>query len=158
MSVRAGTFHGIVNAPVRDSFPLVTFITGWNGGLSAALAGGEEVAMRNRPGRPAWWRWALVALGPLVVSTGTHALAVTTPTIGIKEFTYRPPIVTVRPGTTVTWVNHDEEPHTVTSATGAFASPGLVNEDTFAQTFTTPGTYQYFCALHPHMRATVVVK
>jgi plastocyanin len=110
-------------------------------------------------GSLAWYRLGLVvAVGAMAMLTGSHALSVTPPTIGIKEFKYAPPVLTVRVGTTVRWVNHDEEPHTVTSATGAFRSAGLVNEDTFAQTFTKPGTYQYFCALHPHMKATVIVK
>jgi len=78
--------------------------------------------------------------------------------LDIKEFAFAPRTVTVAPGTTVTWVNHDEETHTVTSATGAFASPALEAHQTFAHTFTEPGTYTYFCALHPHMRATIVVK
>jgi plastocyanin len=89
---------------------------------------------------------------------GVHAEAAKAPTVGIEHFTYAPATLTVSVGTRVTWVNHDEEPHTVTSATGAFASSGLVNEDSFAQTFGKPGTYQYFCALHPHMKATVVVR
>jgi plastocyanin len=114
--------------------------------------------VKDLRGLLAWSRWGLVALGAIVMLIGTHALAVTPPMVGIKEFKYTPPTLTVRSGTTVTWVNHDEETHTVTSATGAFGSAGLVNEDTFAQTFTKPGTYQYFCALHPHMRATVAVK
>jgi plastocyanin len=105
-----------------------------------------------------WWGWGVVAIGAMAVLAGTQAAAVTPPTVDIKEFKYAPPVLAVAVGTTVTWVNHDEEPHTVTSATGAFGSPGLVNADTFAQRFTTPGTYQYFCALHPHMKATVVVK
>src|SRR6266851_9942094 len=105
----------------------------------------------------AWYRRAFVAVGVMTLLIGAHALAATPPTIGIKEFKYGPPIVSIPAGTTVTWVNHDEEPHTVTSATGAFGSAGLVNDDTFTETFTKPGTYQYFCALHPYMKATVVV-
>ena len=89
---------------------------------------------------------------------GGEALAVTSPTIGIKEFKYTPATVTLPVGTTVTWINRDEEPHTVTAASGAFSSAGLVHDDTFTQTFTKPGTYTYFCALHPHMKATVEVK
>ena|SRR2546425_12610251 len=88
----------------------------------------------------------------------SHAPASSAANVGIKAFKYAPPMLTVPVGTTVTWTNHDEDPHTVTSATGAFTSAGLSNEETFAQTFTRPGTYQYFCALHPHMRATVVVE
>ena len=106
----------------------------------------------------AWTTGSLVAAGVVAWLAGAHALAATAPTVGIKEFKYAPTALTVSLGTTVTWVNHDEEPHTVTSASGAFASSGLVKDDSFAQTFTKRGTYQYFCALHPHMKATVVVR
>jgi plastocyanin len=90
--------------------------------------------------------------------TADHSRGATGPAIGIKDFTYSPLTLTVPAGTTVTWVNHDEETHTVTSATSAFTSAGLGNDEAFAQTFVRPGVYAYFCALHPHMRATVVVK
>ena len=106
----------------------------------------------------AWCGRALVAVGVMTLLIGAHALAATPPTIGIKEFKYGPPILSVPVGSTVTWVNHDEEPHTVTSATGAFSSSGLVNDDTFVQTFTKPGTYQYFCSVHRYMKGPVVVK
>ena len=106
----------------------------------------------------AWYGRALAAVGVMTLLIGVHALAATPPTIEIKEFKYGPPMLSVPAGTTLTWVNHDEEPHTVTSATGAFGSAGLVNDDTFAQTFTKPGTYQYFCKIHPFMKGTVVVK
>jgi plastocyanin len=103
-----------------------------------------------------------VALGALVLGLAwvmtAHALAAEAPTVGIKEFKYEPPVITVRVGAKVTWVNHDEETHTVTSATGTFSSLGLSHGERFAQTFTRPGTYPYFCALHPYMKATVVVK
>jgi plastocyanin len=106
----------------------------------------------------AWYRRGVVAVGAVTLLIGAHALAATPQTIGIKQFKYGPSILTVPVGTTVTWVNHDEEPHTVTSGTGAFSSAGLVNDDTFVQTFTKPGTYQYFCAIHPYMKGTLVVK
>jgi plastocyanin len=104
------------------------------------------------------WGAGLLAAASLAGFAGTQAAALPSPTIGIKDFQYAPAMLTVPVGTTITWINHDEEPHTVTSATGAFASAGLLTEDTFAQRFTTPGTYQYACALHPHMKATVVVR
>jgi len=94
----------------------------------------------------------------LAAVTATHALGSSSATVGIKEFKFAPTPLTVRAGSTVTWVNHDEETHTITSATGSFGSGGLGNEDTFAQTFTRPGTYEYFCALHPKMKAAVIVK
>jgi plastocyanin len=78
--------------------------------------------------------------------------------LDIEHFAFEPSTVTVARGTTVTWVNHDEETHTVTSRSGAFTSPALEVDQAFSHTFAQPGTYSYFCALHPHMRATIVVK
>jgi len=64
----------------------------------------------------------------------------------------------VKAGTTVTWVNRDDIPHTVTSTTLAFRSKALDTNDKFSFTFTTPGSYKYFCSLHPHMTGTIVVE
>jgi plastocyanin len=112
---------------------------------------------RPRTGRRPWW--ALIVAGlALAALTAAHTSASSAVAIGIQEFTFAPRVLTVPVGTTVTWTNHDEEPHTITSATRAFSSAGLSNEETFAQTFTHPGTYEYFCALHPHMKAVVIVK
>ena len=58
----------------------------------------------------------------------------------------------------VAWVNHDDIPHTVASQTQAFRSKALDTDDKFSFTFATPGTYPYFCALHPHMTGTIVVE
>ena len=79
-------------------------------------------------------------------------------TVEVKEFKFTPGSVTVSPGTTVTWRNTDETPHTITSTDGVFGSSALENAGTFAYTFTKAGTYHYFCKLHPHMRADVVVR
>ena len=81
-------------------------------------------------------------------------------TVTIDNFAFDPPTLTVAPGTKVTWVNKDEEPHTVTSVNKdvPFKSAGLDTDDTFSFTFTKPGTYKYFCSVHPHMVATIVVK
>ena len=78
--------------------------------------------------------------------------------VDIKDFKFSPPALTVPVGTTVTWINHDEETHTVTSAANGFTSSGLSHDETFVRKFDRPGAYAYFCALHPHMRATVLVK
>jgi plastocyanin len=77
--------------------------------------------------------------------------------VRIANFTFGPGQVTVKAGTTVVWTNEDDIPHTVTSTSLAFSSPPLDTDDRFSFTFTTPGTYQYFCALHPHMTGTIVV-
>jgi plastocyanin len=118
----------------------------------------KERTMKDDTKALAWYRRALVAAGVMALLIGAHALAATPPRIEIKDFKYGPPILSVPVGSTLTWVNHDEEPHTVTSATGAFTSAGLVHDDTFMETFTKPGTYEYFCKVHPFMKGTVVVK
>ncbi|SRR6266545_100452 len=79
-------------------------------------------------------------------------------TITIDNFTFDPPNLTVKAGTTVTWLNRDDIPHTVASATKLFRSKALDTDDTFAFTFTSPGAYDYFCSLHPHMKAMIVVE
>jgi plastocyanin len=108
------------------------------------------------------WTWPAAALAGSVLSiallSGARAPAATPARIDIGEFRYAPALLTVAPGTTVTWTNHDEETHTVTASGGAFASAGLESGESFAQTFASPGTYTYFCSLHPYMRATVVVE
>jgi plastocyanin len=80
--------------------------------------------------------------------------------VTINNFTFGPIALTVAPGTKVTWVNKDEEPHTVLSADGGltFKSPALDTDDKFSFTFDKPGTYKYFCSVHPHMVGTIVVK
>lgn len=80
------------------------------------------------------------------------------PRIEITKHKFSLPTVTVPAGATVTWVNHDDDAHTVTSTTGLFGSPGLDTDDSFSYRFTKPGTYQYFCTLHPLMVGTVVVQ
>ncbi|MBS0561266.1 MAG: cupredoxin family copper-binding protein [Proteobacteria bacterium] len=81
-------------------------------------------------------------------------------TVTIDNFAFTPAEITVSPGTTVTWLNRDDIPHTVTDAAEprAFKSPPLDTNDSFRHAFTTPGTYHYFCSLHPHMQGTVVVR
>ena len=79
-------------------------------------------------------------------------------TAKIDNFTFVPARLTVKAGTTVTWRNADDIPHTVTSTTQLFKSKALDTEDSFSFTFTEPGTYQYFCSLHPRMTATMVVE
>jgi amicyanin len=78
--------------------------------------------------------------------------------VKIENFTFAPQRVTVKAGTTVTWINDDDIPHTVASATKAFKSKVLDTEDKFSFTFTTAGVYEYFCSLHPHMTGAIVVE
>jgi len=78
--------------------------------------------------------------------------------VQIANFHYTPPTLVVAPGTTVTWKNADDSPHSVREKSGKFKSAALDTDDTFSQTFTAPGEYDYICSIHPYMRGKVVVK
>ncbi len=101
---------------------------------------------------------ATVGGAQAVTPVATTTPAVKAPQVVIREFKFSQVALTVPVNTTVTWVNRDEESHTVTSATGLFTSPALDPKQAFSYRFTTPGTYAYYCALHPHMTAKVIVK
>jgi plastocyanin len=77
--------------------------------------------------------------------------------VSIKDFTFGPKSVTVKVGTAIAWTNQDDIPHNVTSTTKQFRSKALDTDDKFTFTFSTPGTYNYFCTLHPQMTGTIVV-
>jgi amicyanin len=79
-------------------------------------------------------------------------------TIGIDNFTFNPQNLTVKAGTTVTWTNKDDIPHTIAAVSKQFKSKALDTGDAYSFTFTTPGAYEYFCSLHPHMTGTIVVE
>jgi plastocyanin len=78
--------------------------------------------------------------------------------VKIDNFTFNPQQITVKAGDTVIWVNHDDIPHTVTSKTMVFRSKAMDTDDKFSFTFATPGKYDYFCSLHPHMTGLIVVE
>ncbi len=77
--------------------------------------------------------------------------------VTIDNFTFSPAELTVKTGTTVTWKNQDDIPHTVVSA-GKFKSQALDTDDSYSFTFTAPGEYAYFCSLHPHMTGMIKVE
>ncbi len=76
----------------------------------------------------------------------------------IDNFTFNPQRLTVKAGTTVTWHNGDDIPHTVASSAKLFKSKVFDSDEEFSFTFATPGVYEYFCSLHPHMTGTIVVE
>ena len=78
--------------------------------------------------------------------------------VKIANFTFEPPVLTVKVGTTVTWVNDDDIPHLVSEKDGKFRSSALDTGDKFSQTFSAAGTVEYFCAVHPHMTGKIVVE
>jgi amicyanin len=79
--------------------------------------------------------------------------------VSIDNFTFNPPTLTVKAGTTVTWTNKDDIPHGIASSNNAFKrSAAMDTDNSYSFTFTTPGSYQYFCYIHPHMTGTIVVE
>jgi plastocyanin len=107
---------------------------------------------------------AVVALAIAVPAAAGRAhdamvtVAAENATVTIDHHAFAPAALTINAGTTVTWKNADDSPHTVRSRSQTFASGALDTGDSFSQTFATPGVYQYFCSLHPFMVGEIVVK
>jgi len=101
--------------------------------------------------------WIFAGAAAILLLTATPLWAAETAAVKIGNFTFGPQELKVKSGTTVIWVNEDDIPHTVVSPNN-FRSKPLDSNDTFSFTFTTPGTYKYFCSLHPHMTGTIVVE
>jgi plastocyanin len=78
--------------------------------------------------------------------------------VKIDNFSFGPTAITVAAGTTVTWTNRDDIPHTVVSDDKIFKSKVLDTDEKFSYTFAKPGTYPYFCSVHPKMTGKVIVQ
>ena len=115
----------------------------WIAGLAAAM-----IAM------------VLLSAGSPNGAANAQQAAPATVEVKIDSFSFGPATVTVAVGTTVTWINRDDIPHTVVSTDDpkAFKSKVLDTDEKFSYTFAKPGTYPYFCSVHPKMTGTVVVK
>lgn len=103
----------------------------------------------------------IAASGASMSVIAFEARAATAPSaevVHIGNFTFNQPVLTVHPGTTVTWVNDDDIPHTVVAKGMAFKSKVLDTGDRFSFTFAKPGQFDYFCSIHPHMTGKVIVK
>src|SRR5271167_5079028 len=104
----------------------------------------------------------LLAMLATVTRVGDAAAAqekaAATAEVKIDNFSFGPAALTVPAGTTVTWTNRDDIPHTVVSTDGVFKSKALDTDDKFSFVFTKPGTYPYFCSIHPKMTGQVIVK
>jgi plastocyanin len=99
----------------------------------------------------------LLAMAVFLSASRGHALAADAE-IKIANFTFDPPVLTMKAGTTVTWVNNDDIPHLVSEKDGKFRSSAPDTGDKFSQTFSAAGTIEYFCAIHPHMTGKIVVE
>ena len=113
-----------------------------NRGLVVALVSGPVIG-------------ALLALGTVAAQDATKKDA---NEITIDNFTFTPKELTVPVGTTVKWLNHDDIPHTIVEKKTTFRSKALDTDDSYSFTFTSAGTFDYFCGLHPHMVGQVIVK
>ena len=95
------------------------------------------------------------ASGKIVeTAAGTDAA----PQVMIDNFVYNPVPLTVKVGTTVTWINHDDIPHTVDSTEGKFKSAALDTDDKFEYRFTAAGEYPFYCRIHPKMTGKIIVQ
>jgi plastocyanin len=132
---------------MKSSVPSTHTASTWR----AALAGVAALAVLALPA-------AIVAAGPQSLASPQQVAKVADPQVHIDNFQFSPATLTVSAGTTVLWTNQDDMVHTVTSSDRVFSSPSLETDQTFTFTFTKPGTYTYFCKLHPRMTATVIVQ
>jgi len=145
----------IQTATLLISIPALTALTACGGSSEAAHAPTMTMPAMAMP----------VMATPTTISAATPRAAGNTvtdapsgPKVGIDNFNFSPKSLSVSVGTTVTWTNHDDVPHTVTSRDKTFSSQAIDTDGTFSFIFAKPGTYAYFCAIHPIMTAEIVVK
>ena len=129
------------SSPPSATSPSVTFGSGATTPGMSGMSG-----MPSMPGAPASTSASAPASAPVAGNA-----------VSIDNFAFVPATLTVAAGSTVTWTNQDEEPHTVVANDGSFRSPGMGSQATFSHTFATAGKFDYVCSIHPFMHATVIV-
>jgi plastocyanin len=100
----------------------------------------------------------LLAGSPSVTASNNDQASAANAAVKIDNFVFGPQTITVPAGTTVTWTNGDDIPHTAVSTDGVFKSKVLDTDEKFSYTFARAGTYSYYCTIHPKMTGQVVVK
>lgn len=93
----------------------------------------------------------------LAVSLLPQRLRAADALVTIENFTFAPETLTIKLGAPVTWTNDDDIPHSVITVDGKLHSRVLDTSESFSFTFAAPGTYDYFCGLHPHMKGKIIV-
>ena len=101
---------------------------------------------------------AVTALWGIAMCTPSSAETPDSNRIVVKQFMFMPNSMTVKAGSTVTWANMDDEPHTVVSDIGLFRSGAMDTNESFSFKFDKPGTYHFTCSIHPRMVGTIVVQ
>ena len=146
------------------------------GGAALLLAGsiaGASVAVAQTPAgrvalvRPPAGRVAGMPSGPESAAGGAAVTAGAGTVVqlhqrvvrvSIANYAFRPARLVVSPGTRIIWTNKDGDPHTVTSTKGLWASDALDTDNQFVRVFKKAGTFPYYCAIHPFMHGTIIVK
>jgi plastocyanin len=111
-----------------------------------------------------WILWAAASLLGLIALVGAHRTMAARPVdssnveVKIDNFSFAPTALTVRVGTQITWTNRDDIPHTVVEDNKTFKSKVLDTDEKFSFTASRPGTYNYYCSIHPKMTAKLVVE
>jgi plastocyanin len=124
---------------------------------------GEEKIMRKSVFIASVMVTAVMGLGGIqpkhngIIASAQEKTA-STAEVKIDNFSFGPAAITIQVGTTVTWINRDDIPHTVVSTEKVFKSKVLDTDEKFSYTFTKPGEYPYFCSIHPKMTGKVVVQ
>jgi plastocyanin len=102
--------------------------------------------------------FAALGSAPCLAEEVNNASAGPVATVTMDHNTFTPSEITVAPGTTVTWTNNENMPHTVVDLNKGFRSKTLVKDASFSFTFATAGDYSYLCSIHPNMKGKVIVK
>ena len=106
---------------------------------------------------PIMFAMLLLSVGlPSVAANGQASAA--NAEVGIDNFSFGTETLNISVGTTVTWINRDDIPHTIVSMDGVFKSKVRDTDEKFSYTFTKAGTYPYFCSVHPKMTGKIVVQ
>jgi len=100
----------------------------------------------------------LPGLLTMMLASASGSVGAADTSIDISRFVFAPKEITVAPGTTVTWINRDETPHTIRATDIAFASKAMDTDDRYEFTFASEGDFSYFCTLHPFMTGIVHVR
>jgi amicyanin len=142
-----------------------------SGLLAACVAANEPVAQPNPTfstdvsgtpgmtgmGSPSGTAMPAMSMAPSPSEGNAPAAPAGPDAVNIDGFAFAPPTLTVKAGSTVTWTNKDEDPHTVVAGGGSFRSQALGSGGIFSFTFPAAGTFDYICSIHPFMHGTVVV-
>jgi plastocyanin len=103
-------------------------------------------------------RRSVFRVAVLLAAIGTRPAWAEEATVTIDNFTFAPAELAIAVGSKVTWKNQDDIPHSIVERNTRFRSKALDTDESFSFTFTSAGSYDYFCGLHPHMVGRIIVK